>query len=267
MKSMKLYANVHRIHNDLAALGIEPDAPLTVGQLTPFDQYHYFGTAALDDALDVLQLGPSSRVLDIGSGIGGPARYVAERTGARVTALELQADLHDVGSALTERCGLHNRVEHVCGDILEGAPARGYDAVISFLCFLHVPDKTKLFAACRAALRPGGTMYTEDYCKSRGLTASEAEDLAVKVQCPSLPSRIDYEAALAAAGFTDVIATDVTTTWRDFTASRLNMFRTARNKNVEIHGAETVNDLDDFYATVARLFHDQAVGGLKIIAR
>ena len=267
MKSMKLYANVHRIHNDLGALGIAPDAPLKLDQLTPFDQYHYFGTAALDEALDVLQLGPDSRVLDIGSGIGGPARYVAARTGARVTALELQADLHDVGSALTARCGLNNRVEHVCGDILEGAPAKDYDAVISFLCFLHIPDKTKLFAACREALRTGGTMYVEDYCKARMLTADEAVDLAVKVQCPTLPWQSDYETDLATAGFTDVTATDVAAMWRDFTASRLTMFRAARDKNKVIHGTETVDGLDDFYATVARLFHDQAIGGLKIVAR
>jgi hypothetical protein len=45
MKSMKLYDNVRRIHNELAALGISPDAALRVDQLTPFDQYHYFGTS------------------------------------------------------------------------------------------------------------------------------------------------------------------------------------------------------------------------------
>ena len=267
MKSMKLYANVHRIHNELTALGINPFAALTVDQLTPFDQYHYFGTAALDEALDILKLGPNSRVLDVGSGIGGPARYVAARTGARVTALELQADLHDLGSALTAQCGLHNRVEHVCGDILNGAPAKDYDAVISFLCFLHIPEKTRLFAACRAALRIGGTMYVEDYCKARTLTADEAADVAVKVQCPTLPWRSDYVADLGAAGFTDVTTTDVAAMWKDFTTSRLTMFRAAGERNVAIHGTETVDGLDDFYATVARLFRDQAIGGLKIIAR
>ena len=66
---------------------------MTVEQLTPFDNYHYFGTEAVDEAIDVLGLKPGMRVLDIGSGIGGPARYIAERSGAQVTALELQPDL------------------------------------------------------------------------------------------------------------------------------------------------------------------------------
>lgn len=163
MKSMKLYTNVQRIHNELAALGIGLDAALRVDQLTPFDQYHYFGTEAVDEALEVLQLQPGSRVLDVGSGIGGPARYIAAKTGAHVTALELQPDLDEVARDLTARCGLSSRVAHVCGNILDGAAAENYDAVISFLCFLHIPERPKLFAACRAALKPGGVMYVEDF--------------------------------------------------------------------------------------------------------
>ena len=267
MKSMKLYTNVQRIHNELAALGIGPDAALRVDQLTPFDQYHYFGTDAVDEALEVLQLQPGSRVLDVGSGIGGPARYIAAKTGAHVTALELQPDLHEVARDLTARCGLSSRVEHVCGNILDGAVAESYDAIISFLCFLHIPEREKLFAACRAALKSEGVMYIEDFGKSRPLSADEAKALSVKVQCAVLPCRAEYETHLVAAGFPDVNMSDVTGAWKDFTASRLAMFRTARHKSIEVHGQEIVDDLDDFYGAVAQLFQDGAIAGLKIIAR
>ncbi len=267
MKSMKLYTNVQRIHNELAALGIGPDAALRVDQLTPFDQYHYFGTDAVDEALEVLQLQPGARVLDVGSGIGGPARYVAAKTGAHVTALELQSDLNDVARDLTARCGLSSRVVHVCGDILNGTVVQEFDAIISFLCFLHIPDRAKLFSACRAALKPDGVMYIEDFGKSRPLSAAEAKALSVKVQCSMLPGRNEYEADLITAGFPDVSMTDVTGAWKDFTASRLAMFRTARPRNIEVHGKEIVDGLDDFYGTVARLFQDGAIEGLKIIAR
>jgi cyclopropane fatty-acyl-phospholipid synthase-like methyltransferase len=267
MKAMKLYTNVQRIHNELAALGIGPDAALRVDQLTPFDQYHYFGTDAVDEALEVLQLQPGSRVLDVGSGIGGPARYIAAKTGAHVTALELQPDLHEVALELTARCGLSSRVEHVCGNILDGAVAENYDAIISFLCFLHIPDRAKLFAACRAALKPEGVMYIEDFGKSRVLSAEESKALSVKVQCTALPRRAEYETHLVAAGFPDVSMSDVTGVWKDFTASRLAIFRMARPRNIEVHGREIVDDLDDFYGAVAQLFQDGAIAGLKIIAR
>jgi sarcosine/dimethylglycine N-methyltransferase len=267
MKSMKLYTNVQRIHNELAALGIGPDAALRVDQLTPFDQYHYFGTDAVDEALEVLQLQPGSRILDVGSGIGGPARYIAAKTGAHVTALELQPDLHEVARDLTARCGLTSRVEHVCGNILDGAAAKNYDAIISFLCFLHIPDRAPLFSACRAALKPGGVMYIEDFGKSRPLSADEAKALSVKVQCAVLPGRTEYETHLITAGFADVSMSDVTDAWKDFTASRLAVFRAARASSIAVHGQEIVDDLDDFYGAVAQLFQDGAVAGLKIIAR
>jgi cyclopropane fatty-acyl-phospholipid synthase-like methyltransferase len=267
MKSMKLYSNVHRIHNELAALGIGPDAALRVDQLTPFDQYHYFGTDAVDEALDILQLQPGARVLDIGSGIGGPARYIAAKTGAQVTALELQSDLNEVARDLTARCGLSSRVDHVCGDILSGGMAQDYDAIISFLCFLHIPDREKLFAACRAALKPDGVMFIEDYGRPRDLSDEEKEALMVKVQCPAIPTPRQYENQLVESGFEQVDMDDVTPAWKDFTATRLAMFRATRSRNISVHGQETVDGLDDFYGTVSLLFQNGAVTGLKITAR
>jgi len=267
MKSMKLYSDVHRIYNELAVLGIAPGQDLRVDQLTPFDQFHYNGTDAVDAALNVLNLKPGSRILDVGSGIGGPARYIAAKTGAHVTALELQPDLNEVAGDLTRRCGLSSRVSHVCGNILDGGMERGYDAIISLLCFLHIPDKARLFAACRAALKPGVAMYIEDFGKSRELSAEEAQALSVKVQCAALPWPADYRAHLLSAGFSTVKLDDVSVEWRDATARRYADFRKARARNMEVHGAGIVDGLDDFYGSVARLWQDGAVAGLKIVAR
>ena len=96
---MKLYDRVERIHNELRALGIADDAPLTVEQLVPFDQYHYHGTEAVDEAAERLGIGPATSVLDVGAGIGGPARWLAATTGCHVTALELQPDLDATAAA------------------------------------------------------------------------------------------------------------------------------------------------------------------------
>jgi cyclopropane fatty-acyl-phospholipid synthase-like methyltransferase len=266
MKAMKLYDQAERIHNELAAIGLGGGGSLTVEQLTPFDQYHYFGTRAVDEAIAALGLGPGMRVLDIGSGIGGPARYIAARSGAHVTALELQPDLDALAADLTQRCGLSDLVEHRCGNILDGLGAT-HDAVVSFLCFLHIADRARLMAACRAVLAMGGGMYIEDFAERRQPTSDEAAALRVKVQCPLLPSPTEYEVQLRAAGFGDIHIEDVTSQWGVFTASRLDEFRAARARNVAVHGVDIVEGLDDFYATVARLFSTGAIGGLKILAR
>jgi cyclopropane fatty-acyl-phospholipid synthase-like methyltransferase len=266
MKAMKLYDQVERIHNELALMEVADGAPLTVEQLTPFDQYHYFGTDAVDEAIGALGLGPGMRVLDIGSGIGGPARYIAAASGAHVTALELQPDLDSVAADLTRRCRLGQLVEHRCANILDGVEGT-YDAIVSFLCFLHIPDRPRLFNACRAALAPGGGMYIEDYAKHRRPTEDEAAALHVKVQCPVLPSPTEYAAQLRAAGFVDLQVEDVTSQWTGFTAARLAEFRAAESRNVSVHGRDIVAGLDDFYGTVAGLFESGVIAGLKILAR
>ena len=267
MKSMKLYSDVHRIYNNLAALGIAPDDRLTVAQLTPFDQYHYDGTHAVDLAMDRLGLTPGQRLLDIGSGIGGPARHISDRYGLQVTALELQPDLDTVARDLTVRCGLDARISHTCGDILDGTPRGPFDGIISLLCMLHIPDKARLFAACRAALHPGGAMYIEDFARARPLTPTEADSLAVKVQSSALPSPSEYRAHLQAAGFAAVAFTDVTPEWRAVSASRVRMARAQHDANVALHGEAIVAGLMDFYMAVDDLWQGGALTGLRILAR
>jgi SAM-dependent methyltransferase len=87
--AVPLYTQLERIDRGLAALGIGPGDPVAPEQLFAMDQWHYHGTDAIRAAADHFGLGPASRVLDIGSGIGGPARFLAHTTGCHVTALEL----------------------------------------------------------------------------------------------------------------------------------------------------------------------------------
>lgn len=260
---MKLYDRVHRIHRELAAQGLTADLPLKVSDLTPFDQFHYHGTKAVEEAIAALALKPGMRVLDIGAGLGGPARYIAERTGAHVTALELQEDLSAVGEDLTRRCGLSALVDHRCGNVLDGV-AGNFDAIVSMLCFLHIPDRARLFSVCRGALGDKGKLYVEDFALRRKATAAEAEALAIKVQCPYLPTAEEYRQHFFSAGFRHIEITDVTEDWTSFTAGRLATYRNARLRNIALHGADIVEGLEDFYATVAGLFADGAISGVKI---
>jgi len=106
IKSMKLYHHVDRVLTELRQMGKEDEGPLSVDELTPFDQLHYHGTEAVDHAVRATGVSASSSVLEIGSGLGGPARHIAATVGAQVTALELQSDQNLLASNLTARCGL-----------------------------------------------------------------------------------------------------------------------------------------------------------------
>jgi cyclopropane fatty-acyl-phospholipid synthase-like methyltransferase len=267
IKRMKLYQQVERVFNELAALGIGKDDPIDVDQLARFDQYHYFGTEAVEEAVRGLRLTRDMDVLDVGAGIGGPARYLAHRVGCQVTALELQPDLDEIAAGLTRRCRLSDRVEHVSGDILAGVVAKGrYDALVSWLTFLHITDRPTLYSRCFESLKPGAGIYAEDYFARSPLSAAERRSLDDDISCEHVPTMADYQTDLARAGFDRLELVDVTDAWRRFVVERLESFRAARERNRELHGAQIVQALDDFYTAVAALFRGGNLGGIRLVA-
>jgi sarcosine/dimethylglycine N-methyltransferase len=268
MKSMRLYDRVERVLKELEAAGFAPDQLLTVRDLSPFDHMHYCGTAAVDQAIADCRIKPGHKVVEIGSGVGGPARWVAATTGADVTALELQSDLNALAMTLTARTGLGDKVHHLCANILDGPPPGApFDHALSFLCFLHIPDRRRLFSVIRSSLAPGGSLYIEDFVALRKLSSAEAAALATKVMCPYVPDRDRYASDLAGAGFVIDKGDDMTDPWRDFTLSRLQAFRAARPQKEAMLGVDLADGLEDFYAVMAGLFAAGAIGGLRIRAR
>ena len=268
IKTMGLYRNVDRVLADLESEGFPAGTPLSVDVLSQFDQYHYEGTDAVDDAIAALRAGPESAILDVGSGLGGPARYIADRSGAAVTALELQTDLNETAQALTQRCGLDDLVTHHNGDILAGElPAGSFDGLVSMLCFLHIPDKANLFSSCAAALKPGGIMFIDDYVELADITDAERASLADTIYCNYLPTHSVYLSQVREAGFEIASVLDKSAEWTDFVTDRLAAFHSNRVALVNKYGEETVDSLDHFYSTVVALFQGGRVGGIRIVAR
>jgi len=242
--------------------------PLTVQELQPFDHYHYCGSEAIDLAIGKLALTPDSRVLDIGAGIGGTARYVALHCGCQVTGIELQPQLHQAAVQLTEQTGLHDRVQMLQGDFLEGLPLPAqYDAWLSLMVFLHIPDRTKLLRQCAQVLKPQGRFYIEDYYQHQPLSPTEMELLETAAACPYLPTRSEYVQQLESTGFTDIQFCDVTEVWRQWVLQRLHQFQARQDIYLQRHGADMVNSYLYFYQAVVDLFQGGNLGGARIWGR
>lgn len=268
IKTMKLYAEVERVFNELKAAGIGEQDPIPLELLSRFDQYHYFGADAVHEAIAALGLGEQDQVLDLGSGIGGPARVLAAGSGCRVTALELQADLHATARTLTKRCGLHHRVEHLNGNFLDSVVAHGqFDAVVSWLVFLHIPERERLYQGCFEALRPGGRLWIEDFFERAPFTDQDRRDLADKLYCHYLPSLEAFGEGLRRAGFEAVELVDHSALWGQFVAERTVGYRASRKRQIELHGQAVFEGLADFYTTVTRLFESTRFGGIRVSAR
>ena len=268
IKTMKLYSRVERVYTQLGDAGIGDDDPIPLDVLCRFDQYHYFGTDAVDEGIARLDLQSCHRVLEVGSGLGGPARYIASRVGCTVTALELQPDVHEVATRLTERCGLAHLVRHQRGDILEGpVPPGHFDALFGWLVFLHIPERELLYRRCHEALRPGGSLYVEDMFERGAFTSDERETLAVKAYCRNLPRLEVLRRDLERAGFGDIRIDDLTAPWTAFVSERARAYRANCEHEIALHGEDVYTGIDDFYTSVAALFRDGNLGGMRVSAR
>lgn len=268
LRAVPLYTHVDRVARGLAAHGIGPNDAIPPAELFALDQWHYHGTDAIGDAARFLGLGAGSRVLDIGAGIGGPARFLAHATGCHVTALELQPELHRVGVDLTRRSGLADRVTHVCGNALsQSLPTAAFDAVISFLAILHILDRPALMKRVQAVLRPGGRCYIEDLAWRAPFAPHDQEDLLTVVQGVTLTSIEDYAADLRQAGLVDVIATDMTNDWAPFAAQRLADWRRDRAAHAAMLGEGAWVAQEKFYSVIDRLYGSGSLGGVRLTAR
>ncbi len=268
IKSMELYSDVDRIHNDLRAIGIGKNDPLDGPTLSQFDQYHYFGTDAVDEAIELAGIKPASNVLEIGSGIGGPSRYLAYKTGCQVTAIELQPDLNALAVNLTARVGMDKQVRHVCADVLGYEFDFGaYDTVVSWLCFYHIPNQPALFARCMDLLKPGGLLCAEDLFRHQDFDESETRHLKGMLYGQSVHLREDYCANLAGAGFSDIVFADQTQRWRPYVADRVSAWQANKERHVSVHGEAVFNSLSAFYDSVSLLFESGKLGGVRVTAR
>src|SRR4029450_10615066 len=146
----------------LAAAGKHLDA-LSIDALAPGDQFHGGGKDATLRLARLAGLTPGLRVLDVGGGLGGPARTLAVEFGCRVTTIDLTESYVRAAELLTARLGLGAQVTHQVGNALvlpfdDG----GFDVGSTQDTGLDMRDKTRLYAGFHRRLRPGGLIATPE---------------------------------------------------------------------------------------------------------
>lgn len=140
----------------LAEHGIAPERA-TLDHLSALDQMHLRGREATLELGESLGLGENMDVLDLGSGIGGPARVLAAHFGVRVTALDLTPEFGATCSVLNEIAGLTDRITVVTGDATAtGLPDAAFDRVVTLHATMNIPDKADVYREAFRCLKPGG---------------------------------------------------------------------------------------------------------------
>ena len=150
-----------RILDSLRKAGKDMDA-LDRDDFTPFDEFHGGGRHSTRDLAVFSGLESGMEVLDVGSGVGGPARTLTVEFGCRVTGIDLTEEFCRAAEMLTALAGLGGRIEFRQGSALDiPFEDASFDVVWCQNVLMNIDDKARVFREVGRVLRPGGLFAFE----------------------------------------------------------------------------------------------------------
>ena len=194
-------ALLERIISAVESAGLDLDG-LSVDDLAPVDEFHIGGRAATEDLLQSAQIAPGSRVLDVGSGVGGTARYLATTGSHTVTGVDLTPEYVQVANALNRLVGLDGSVSIQRADVRElPFPSASFDAAVMLHVGMNIDDKRAAFAEVARVLVDGGRFAIYDITGPREAEIDFPVPWAATRHSSFLATADEYVDALESSGY------------------------------------------------------------------
>ncbi|HSC93194.1 MAG TPA: methyltransferase domain-containing protein [Gaiellaceae bacterium] len=185
------------------------------------DELHVRGREATLELAALAELREGERVLDVGAGLGGPARTLAERYGVRVVGVDLTAAFVEAARELTRKVGLDDRIEFVHADALAlPFPDDSFDVAWTQHAAMNVPDKAGLYAELHRVVRPGGRLAVYDVVAGAGGEPEYPLPWASRRELSFLVSAEELRRLLEGAGFRVGAVRDVSDSGRAWSQAR-----------------------------------------------
>lgn len=140
---------------------------LTPADLAPVDEFHIGGRQATIELAARLGFQRGMRLLDIGCGLGGAARYFANERGCHVVGIDLTSEFVEVANSLARRVGLAGMVSYQQGSALDlPFASASFDGAYMLHVGMNIEDKGKLFTGARGVLKAGGLFGVYDVMRT-----------------------------------------------------------------------------------------------------
>jgi len=192
---------LERLRNALQSDNVDPDNP-SIQTLAPYDQFHGRGLEATEELASSLTVTSADHVLDIGSGIGGPARYFADRFGCRVTGIDLTDEFCSVARHLTRLLDLEDKVVFEQGDALKMPfPDEMFDGAYSMNVSMNIADKDTFYREIYRVLRPNAWLVLSEIARGSGAEIEYPTPWALTADLSFLATPEDTRTKLEASGF------------------------------------------------------------------
>ena len=187
------------------------EGPANAAQLARLDQFHFGGLAATAELARRAGVRSDTKVLDAGSGLGGPSRYLAETFGCHVTGVDLAPDYVAIATMFTQKAGLSDHVSFQAGDLFALPFDDGsFDLVWTQHVAMNIRDREQLYTELRRVLKFGGTFAFYDPIDGEsGEPPFYPVPWAVSADTSTLLTKDETIAVLEAVGFRMSSADDV----------------------------------------------------------
>ncbi len=173
------------------------------------------GLQSTQEIVASLNLQPGMQVLDIGSGLGGSAFYMAQEYEVHVHGLDLSHNMLSFAHERLQELKLEPQITFEYGDVLDSKAEALYDVAYSRDAFLHIENKKLLFEVIHRALKPNGLLFFTDYCWGEGNHTEEFVSYVAQ-RGYFLHTVKEYGALIEQTGFGEVQALDKTKLFGDY---------------------------------------------------